>query len=122
MRRIVLGLVLALLFWLLPRDVCADDGVSSSGVGLGLTTGGTAVTLVSGGVLLGMWSCRPEPNGEGCPPRGEQKAVAIALITGIVMLGVGIPLYLTASPDERRAGTQQAASAFNAMTVRLAFR
>jgi hypothetical protein len=38
------------------------------------------------------------------------------------MLGIGIPLYLTSSADDRRAGNQQVASAFNAMSLRFAFR
>jgi hypothetical protein len=114
------GLVLVFLC-ALSRDARADDAPPASGVGLGLAIGGGALAVVSGSVLLAMASCHADANGEGCPPRVDAKAAALGVVAGLVMLGVGLPMYLLASRDDRRAGNQQVASAFNAMSVRLSF-
>jgi hypothetical protein len=114
------GLVFVLLCSL-SGTARADETPPAGSVGLGLAIGGGALTLVSGSVLLAMTACRPDPSGEGCPPRGEQRAALVGTIAGLLMLGVGLPLYMMSSAEEKRIGNSQAASAFNAMNVRLSF-
>jgi hypothetical protein len=114
------GLVLILLF-ALSRDARAADTPSTGAVGLGLTIGGAATALVSGTVLLASYSCRPDPRGEGCPPRGDRTAAAVAFVAGVLALGVGLPMYLTSDHDGRTAGSRQVAAAFNSLSLRLAF-
>jgi hypothetical protein len=104
------GLVVA-LFLAVAGDARASDSGPNATVGLGLTIGGAAITTVSGVVLWALATCRPDPDGEGCPPNVEKKAAAIGFVLGIVALAVGIPLYATANHDQREAAYRQAGAA-----------
>jgi hypothetical protein len=113
------GLVLVLLCSL-ERTSYAEPPPTAA-IGLGMAIGGGGLTLLSGTLLFATATCKPDAHGEGCPPRVDQKAAIIGLALGIVSLGVGIPLYVTAAQSEKNAGFKQLQTELNAMSVHLSF-